>query len=117
MTKQLWIYCFLVSAVLAALMPIATSTVLVPSEGEEVLDLESISPSQLENMPPEDLGDFVDTLPTRKVEGFERFTYQFTHPQFMHFYLPSVAVSFVWLLIATVAVSYLSHRGTMSYQR
>ena len=112
MNKKLWIHCILVSAVLAFLMPIATSTVLLPAGGEEVIDLGSIDASQLESMSPDEIGSVIETNPTRRVEGFERFTFQFTHPQFLRFYLPSVAVSFFWLLAATVAVSYLGLRST-----
>jgi hypothetical protein len=111
MPKRLWTYCFLVSAVLAALMPIVTSIVVIPAEGEEVLDLASIDASQLENMSLEESDGFVDTVPTRKLKGLERFTYQFSHPQFFHFYVRGVAVSFIWLLLATVAVSYLGYRS------
>jgi len=111
MPKKHWIHCLLVSAVLAALMPIVTSTAVVPTEGEAVLDLASIDASQLERMSPEEFEGIVDAVPTRKLEGLERFTYQFTHPQFLRFYLRGVAVSFIWLLFATVIVSYLGHRS------
>ena len=111
MPKKLWIHCFLVSMVFAAAMPIVTGTVVVPAEGEEVLDLASIDANQLESMSPEAIEGFIDSVPTRKLEGLERFTYQFTHPQFFRFYYRGVAVSFVWLFLATVVVSYLGHRS------
>ena len=111
MPKKLWIYCFLISAVLAALTPIVTSTVLVPAQGEEVLDLASLDRSELEGIAPEDIGDFIESVPSKRIEGFERFAYQFEHPQFFHFYIRGVAMSFVWLLLATVIVSYLGHRN------
>ncbi len=114
MPKKLWIYCFLVSAVLAALMPIVSSAVVVPVDGEKVLDLTSIDASQLESMSPGEFEGFVNSVPTKKLEGLERFTYQFTHPQYFHFYFRSVAVSFIWLFLATVAASYLGHRTRSS---
>jgi hypothetical protein len=114
MPKKLWIYCFLVSAVLAALMPIVLSTAVLPAEGQAVLDLTSIGANQRVSMSPGEFGDFVNSVPTRKLEGLERFTYQFTHPQYFHFYFRSVAISFIWLFLATVVVSYRGHRTRSS---
>ena len=114
MPKKLWIYCFLVSVVFATLVPLFTSTVLVPEEGEVVLDLESFDADQLEGMSPEDFGGFVTSVPTRRLEGLERFTYPFTHPQYFRFYYRSVAIAFIWLFLATVVASYLGHRSRSS---
>lgn len=111
MPKQLWIYSLLVSAVLAALVPPVSNTVAVPGEAEEVLDLASIDANQLEGMSPEAFEELVTAIPTKRLEGLERFTYQFTHPQYFHFYYRGVAFAFVWLFLATIAVSYLGHRS------
>ena len=111
MPKKLWMYCLLVSVVLAALMPIVASIVVVPEEGEDVLNMASIDAKQLESMPSDEFREYVQSIPKKKIEGTERFTYPFTHPQFFHFYFRSAAESFCWLFVATALVSYLGHRS------
>jgi hypothetical protein len=110
MPKKNWIRCILVSAVFAALLPLISDIVLI-SDTIDMPDLSSIDADQLEKMSPDDLGEYMETVPMRKLEGFDRFTYPFTHPQFFHFYLRGAATSFVWLFLATTAVSYLGHRS------
>ena len=76
------------------------------SEGE-VVDLAAMRRAQSKD----EVAASFENLPIRKLEGYERFTYQFEHPQFLKFYLRSVAGSLVWFFLATLSASHLVRRG------
>ncbi len=107
MTKSVWMRCVLVSLLMAAITPPLTSTIMVsPEDGEMVPDLATIDSNELEGMSSKELEERVNEIPMRKVEGIERFTYQFTHPQYFHFYIGGVLSFFPLYLLATILVSY-----------
>lgn len=110
LSRATWIRCFIVSAAFAVVAPFISSVSLMPSEGEQVIELKAIEARQLKVTSVEDALSHLDSVPTRTLSRFERFTYQFTHPQYWLFYLRGVAASFIWLFLATLSVSYLNLR-------
>ena len=111
MTGKVWLRCFLVSFVIACLIPLFTSVILAPEEGEMVVDLAAIDPESIGRMSDEEFNTYMRQIPMRRIEGIKRFTYPFTHPQYFHFYARGVLSAFVWVFLATVVVSYLNHRN------
>ena len=110
MTRHVWIRCFVVSLVTALLVPVVTNTLMVPDAGEVVVDLAAIDTDRLDQMSDEEFARYTRDPPMRRLDGIERFTYYFSHPQFWHFYSLGVAASFLWLFVATTLVSYLHVR-------
>ncbi len=79
----------------------------MPGAGQPVPLIDSIDADDIAEMTPEQLAERMESMPTREVSGLDRFTYQFSHPQYWRFYLRGVITSFVWLFLATALVSYL----------
>lgn len=111
MPKKDWLRCALVSAIFATLVPLISSVVIIPEEGSEIPDLASIDSNRLQGSSSDEIQEYMNDIPVRKLEGIERYTYQFKHPQFLYFYTRGMAVAFVWLLLATATVTYLGGRG------
>ncbi len=82
----------------------------MPEEGEMVVDLGAIDLDAISRMSEQEFEESLRIIPMRRVEGMERYTYQFTHPQYFHFYWRGVLSAFVWVFLATIVVSYLNHR-------
>jgi hypothetical protein len=85
---------------------------MVPSEGENVVDLRAVSAEDLAKLHSgHEFAEYVKRVPMRKLHGLERFTYYFEHPQYAHFYFRSVLTFFVPLFGSTLLVSYLQGRS------
>lgn len=104
--KAEWRLCALVSIVFALLVPLVSSTVLVSGSQGEVVDFDAVP----EGLSESDVSSSIQGLPSRRLEGLEKLTYQFQHPQFFRFYLNSAALSFVWFFLATLLVSHFGRR-------
>jgi hypothetical protein len=114
MNKPILIRCFLISLVMSILATtVTTSTVNVPEEGESMIDLEAMDPSDLPVDASEaEIEDFFESLPTREVSGIERYAYAFTHPQIWHFFIMACLNWFIAIFASTLLVSYLNARDT-----
>ena len=110
MRKQVWIRCFIVSLGFSIVMPMATQIIMAPSAGEEVIDLGAIDADELSEISDADFDQYMQSVPTRRLRGVERFKYIFTHPQYWQFYILSVFAVFVWFFASTLLVSYLHIR-------
>lgn len=111
MTLLAWTRCLVVSVAIALIATPLSIISYVPDETEEVIDLSELEPERTSQMSAQELEDYVTSLPTRRLEGLERFTYPFTHPQILHFYLQGVIMWFVGLFIATVLVTFWNTRA------
>ena len=109
MLQDSWLSCALVSIAFAVLVPLISSTIVVAGASDDAIDLGALENGQLQDEIGENI-QIVDNIPTRRLEGLEKFTYQFTHPQFFQHYLRGVVTSFVWLLFATLTASYFGQR-------
>jgi hypothetical protein len=103
--------CLVVSLLFALAIPVFSVIIVVPEEGEEVIDLEAIDSESLRELSGEELEAYLDAVPTRRLTGLDRLTYQFTHPQYFYFFIRAVAVCFAWVLAATVVVTYMHGRS------
>ena len=84
--------------------------ILAPEEGEMVAGLAAIDPESIGRMSDEEFNTSMREIPMRRVEGIERFTYPFTHPQYFYFYARGVLSAFFWVFLATIIVSYLNQK-------
>ena len=108
MKKATWLRCCFVSICFATFVPLAATTVLVPiGSGPTTSDLPLIGLGDLNGLDSvRDPNLEIVQVPTRRLTGFERFTYPFSHPQLRYFYLRSFALLFVCFFVGTVIVAY-----------
>ena len=85
---------------------------MMTGAGYAMVDIGALDYAQLESIVEEDTVVVLEDVPMRELEGVDQLTYQFTHPQFLWYYSRAVAVSFVWLFLATLAVSCLGRRSS-----
>jgi hypothetical protein len=79
---------------------------------EEVIDLEAIDEEIASQLSDEEFGEYIDSLPKRKVTGLERFTYQYGHPQVWLFLSQALLNWFIAIFSATLIVSHLNAKDT-----
>jgi hypothetical protein len=106
MTRKIWLRCLLVSFVASLVVPPITMFTFAPAEGEEVVDLRAIDPEKMSQLSGQEFDKYVQSIPTRRLEGWERITYGFTHPQWLLFYWRAVLSWFLIIFASTVVVSY-----------
>jgi hypothetical protein len=92
------------------MVPPLTLVVMVPAEGEEVVDLRTADRRNQAGLSEAEMAKRMESLPMRRVTGLERFTYWFTEPGWFLAWWPSITVYFLLFLASTVCVSYLSGR-------
>lgn len=110
MPERIWLRCVIVSFAIACFVPLFTNVMLVPEDSEMVVDLSAIDPDEMSRMSDEKFQERMSDIPMRRIEGFERLTYPFTHPQYARFYVRGVILAFTWILLATLIVSFLNFR-------
>ena len=106
--KYVWLRSLLISIVVSILMPLFTFTIGVSGESTEVPSLENIDPGSMSNMTTRDKEAYLNkNIKMKKLSGFDRYLYPFTHPQIWYFYRRAVFLIFIFVFIATVFSSSL----------
>lgn len=95
MTATVFLRCLIVSLLASALLPFATVVVVAPTGGPAALEASAHG---------------VQSVPTRRLQGFERLGYMLLNRQWVSLYWPTMLTSFAALLTVTVVVSILNAR-------
>ncbi len=89
-------------------MPLFTFTIGVSEEWTEVPSFENIDPEAMANMTTGEIEAYLNkNIKMKKLTGFDRYVYPFTHPQTWYFYRRAIFSIFVFVFIATVISSSL----------
>jgi hypothetical protein len=114
MSRRAWIRCLLISVLGTLVAPVVTMIPHIPAEGAEVADLKAIDPKKAARLSPRETAEYIHSIPMRRVEGWERLTYWFQHPNGLLFlrwtYWPAAVGWFMLFFVATVFVSYQATR-------
>jgi hypothetical protein len=111
MTRRVLLRCFLVSLVASVAVLPATFVALAPDTDQQVPDPRALETDKINSSStPEQVAEYVKTIPMHKVQGIERITYWFSHP---HWYIGlwrGVITWFLFFFASTVFVSFLNAR-------
>lgn len=110
MTQMAWLRCFLISLLASAAIVPVTMVAMAPNTEEQVADLHAIDPHKLTQLSSQERTEYVKSIPMYRVQGIERITYWFSHPQWFMRWWPAVTTWFLFFFAATVSVSYLNAR-------
>ena len=83
---------------------------MAPDANEQVIDLHALDSKKLKQFSKQEQFEYVKSIPTHRVEGIERITYWFSHPQWLTAYWPAVLTWFVFFFASTMFVSFLNTR-------
>lgn len=118
MMPRIWIRCFIVSAVIAAVAPAFSMTLAAPGPEGQAVDLSAIEMERVLEADDSTINDYIQTVPMRTVDGFsDRLLYVFSHPQIAIFYLRASISWFIGLFMATILVGYLGARDFRKAQQ
>jgi len=106
--KYVWFRSLLVSIVISMLMPLFTFSIGVSTESTEVPSLENVDPELMSKMTAEEQEAYlIKNVKMKKLSGFDKYIYPFTHPQIWYFYTKAVFSIFIFVFIATMISSTL----------
>jgi hypothetical protein len=109
MGRRAWIRCLLISVLGTVLAPLITVTPHLPDDGAQVVDLKSVDPKSAVQADGQ-----AAVVPVRRVEGWQRITYWFDHPNGLALlkgmYWPAAIAWFVLFFAMTVFISYAAKR-------
>jgi hypothetical protein len=110
MTRKIWLRCFLVSLLASAAAPPVTMIAMAPDANESVADLRAIDPDKMNKLTEQERIEYLKTIPMHRVQGLERITYWFSHPQWFMGWWRAVISWFALFFASTVIVSFLNTR-------
>jgi hypothetical protein len=109
MSRRAWIRCLLISVLGTVLAPLITVTPFLPDEGAHVVDLKAVDPKNMTQAHEQR----TVVVPVRRVEGWQRITYWFDHPNgsalLKNTYWPA---AIAWFLLFFAATSFISYSAT-----
>ena len=110
MTRKILLRCLFVSLLASAAVIPPTMVVWAPDADERVADLRAVDPDKLTQLSEQEQTEYIKTIPMHRVQGIERMTYWFSHPQWLGWLWPGVITWFSFFFASTVFVSYLNVR-------
>ena len=106
--KYVWLRSLLISIVVSILIPLVTFTIGVSEEWTEVPSFENLDSESMSNMTTGEMEVYLNkNIKMKKLSGFDKYIYPFTHPQIWYFYRRAILSIFIFVFIATVISSSL----------
>ena len=110
MTRKVWVRCLLVSLLASVAAPLIMIVPLAPDAGTEVPEFRGIDPDKMNSLSERGKVEYLQTIPTHRVQGIERFTWLLSNPWWVEAYWRGIVTWFVLFLASTVLVSFLNAR-------
>lgn len=110
MTRKILLRCFLVSLFAAAAVLPVTMVAMAPDTDEQVADLRAIDPNKMAQLSEQEQTEHIKSIPMHRVQGIERITYLFSHPQWLMGWWRGLITSFLFFFASTLLVSVLNAR-------
>lgn len=96
------------SLLACAAVPPVMMVAMAPDAAEKVVDLHAIDPDKMKALSQDERAEYVKSLPWHRVQGVERLTYWFSHPQWLMGWWRSALFWFLFFFAATTLVSFLN---------
>jgi hypothetical protein len=110
MTRAVWLRCLLVSLLASVATPPVIMVATAPDAHEPVADFRALNPEKMDKLSDREQGDAIKAIPMHRVQGWERITYWFSHPQWLRAWWQAAISWFLMFFAATAAVSFLNTR-------
>lgn len=106
--KYVWFRSLLVSIVISILMPLFTFSIGVSAQSTSVPSFENVDSELMAKMTAEEQKAYLNkNIKMKKLTGFYKYLYPFTHPQIWYFYKKAAFSIFIFVFIATMISSTL----------
>ena len=109
-TRKIWLRCFLVSLLASAAAPPVTMIAMAPDANEPVADFRAIDSGNVNKLTKQERIEHLTSIRMHRVQGLERVTYWFSHPQWFMGWWRAAISWFALFFASTVIVSFLNTR-------